>query len=214
MKKNDIQDHIYNYVAEQIMTRSLFPGNRIVEDDLAKDFGVSRAAVRNVMTRLQSDGFVEIIPNKGAVVIKPTNEEIIKVYHARLQLELGAGILATQNITDEAIQRMEENYAAQVRLKDAFSITEYAVLNRAFHWEIVQASHNDYYTKYLNEIYNVVHIFMIFCDNAKDNSRSLQTHRLLLDALKIRDPKLVEAAIRLDNDNGMDDLLINRGCGV
>ena len=212
VKRQDIQGHIYNYVKEQIMTRSIFPGNRIVEDDLAKDFGVSRAAIRNVMTKLQGDGFVEIIPNKGTIVTKPTNEEIRKVYHTRLHLELGAGALAVQNITDEAIARMEENYAAQVKLKDAFSIVEYTELNRTFHWEIVCASNNEYYAKYLNEIYNIVHIFLTFYDNAKDNSRSLQTHRLLLDALKERDPQKVEAAIRLDNANGMDD--VSHGCGV
>ena len=212
MRKTDIQDHIYNYVKEQIMSRSLFPGNRIVEDDLAMDFGISRAAIRSVMTRLQSDGFVEIIPNKGTVVIKPTAEEIIKVYHTRLHLELGVGALAVRNITDEAIARLEENYAAQVRLKENFSIEEYVVLNRAFHWEIAEAANNDYYAKYLNEIYNVVHIFMIFCDNAKDNSRSLLTHRRLLDALKARDAQKVEEAIRLDNANGMDD--VSHGCGV
>lgn len=212
MKKQDIQDHIYNYVKEQIMTRAIFPGNRIVEDDLSNDFGVSRAAVRNVMTRLQNDGFVEIIPNKGTIVIKPTDEEIRKVYHTRLHLELGAGALAVQNITDEALARLEENYAAQVKLKDDFSMEAYTELNRAFHWEIVRASNNDYYAKYLNEIYTVVHIFMIFYDTARDNRQSLKNHRLLLDALKARDPQKVEEAIRLDNASGMDD--ISRGCGV
>lgn len=212
VRKNDIQDHIYNYVKEQIMSRAIFPGNRIVEDDLAKDFGVSRAAIRNVMTRLQNDGFVEIIPNKGTVVTKPTKEEIHKVYHTRLHLELGAAALAVQNITDEAIARMEENYAAQVKLKEAYSIVEYTELNRAFHWEIVRASKNDYYAKYLNEIYNIVHIFLIFYDNAKDNRRSLQTHKLLLDALKERNLQKLEEAIRLDNAEGMDD--VSLGCGV
>lgn len=215
MKKTDIQEgHIYNYVKEQIMTRSIFPGNRIVEDDLSKDFGVSRAAIRHVMTRLESDGFVEIVPNKGAVVSKPTDEEILKVYHARLHLELGVCALAVQNITDEAIDRMEENYTAQVKLKENFSIAEYAELNRAFHWEIVRASNNAFYEKYLNEIYNVINIFMIFYDYTMDNSRSLQTHRLLLDALKDRDLRKVEEAIRLDNANSMDSLKVNRGCGV
>lgn len=212
MKKTDIQEgHIYNYVKEQIMSRSIFPGNRIVEDDLAKDFGVSRAAVRHVMTQLENDGFVEIVPNKGAMVSKPNGEEILSVYHARLHLELGACALAVQNITEESILRMEENYVAQVKLKEAFSIAEYAELNRAFHWEIIQASNNGFYQKYLNEIYNVLQLFMIFYDYAMDNSRSLQTHRLLLDALKERNLSKVEEAIRLDNASGMDGLKIGRG---
>ena len=215
MKKTDIQEgRIYNYVKERIISRSIFPGNRIVEDDLAKDFGVSRAAVRHAMTRLESDGFVEIVPNKGAMVSKPTREEILKVYHARLHLELGACALAVQNITDEAIMRMEENYTAQLKLKDTFSIAEYVELNRDFHWEIIRASNNEFYEKYLNEIYNVMHIFMIFYDYAMDNSRSLQTHRLLLDALKERNLSKAGEALRLDNANCIDGLKVSRVCGV
>ena len=52
---------------------------------------------------------------------------------------------------------------------------------------------------------------MIFYDYAMDNSRSLQTHRLLLDALKERNLSKVEEAIRLDNASGMDGLKIGRG---
>lgn len=215
VKKTDIQEgRIYNYVKERIMSRSIFPGSRIVEDDLAKDFGVSRAAIRHVMTRLENDGFVEIVPNKGAMVSKPTSEEILKVYHTRLYLELGACALAVHNITDEAIMRMEENYAAQVKLKDSFSIADYVELNRDFHWEIVRASNNEFYEKYLNEIYNVMHIYMIFYDYAMDNSRSLQTHRLLLNALKERNLSKAEEALRLDNANSIDGLKIGRVCGV
>ena len=214
MKKNDTLDFICDSVKTQIMSRAIFPGNRIVEDDLAKEFGVSRAMIRNVMLKLHSEGFVEIIPNKGTIVTKPTHQKILEVYHTRLHLELGVAVLAVQNITEEAIARLEKNYAAQQELKKAYSITTYAELNRAFHWELVLAANNEFYQKYLNEIYNVVHIFMLFYDDATDNTRSLQNHRLLLDALKERDLRKIEDAIRLDNANGMYGLKDIKGWDI
>lgn len=206
MKENNPVNRIYNRIKSQIMSRSLFPGTRIVEEDLAKEAGMSRTSIRTAMSKLQYEGFVRIVPNKGTFVVKPTYGDIKNVYNTRLYLELGAGLLAVDNITDDAIKRMQENYEAQRTLKDNFSITEYAALNRQFHWEVACSSKNDYYIKYLNEIYNAVHIYMIFYDRSKDNTGSLQSHAFLLDALKARDPALVEQAIRMDNKIGVDDI--------
>ncbi len=203
MKKSDTIDLICESVKSQIMSRGIFPGNRIVEDDLARTFNVSRATIRTVMLRLLNEGFVEIIPNRGTIVTKPTPQKIVEVYETRLHLELGVAVLAVRNITEEAIARMEDNYAAQVELLKDYSITTYADLNRAFHWELVVAANNEYYTKYLNEIYNVVHIFMLFYDDAPDNTQSLKEHRMILDALKERDLEKLQKAIRLDNATGL-----------
>jgi len=188
------------------MTKAIFPGSRIVEDDLAKGANVSRAAVRNAINRLQNEGFVKIVPNKGAFVVKPTYEDVLKIYHTRCSLEVGLAAFAVRNITDQSIARLEENYAAQLELKNNFSIVEYVKLNREFHWEIVQAAQNEYFAKYLDEIYNIVHIYILFYDNEADNTRSLKVHRLILDALKERDQHKLEEAFRLDNYNGIDDL--------
>ena len=211
MKNSEVLVQMYNMVRNQIMNREIFPGTRIVEDDLAKNFGVSRAVVRGVLNQLQGEGFIKIVPNKGASVIMPTFEEIKGVYHTRQSLELGAASLAINNVSPEMIARMEANYQKQVELRKAFSITEYAKLNRAFHWEIVCASKNEYYMKYLEEMYNIVHIYMVFYDKANDNTRSLVTHGRMLDALKQRDKQMLIDAMRLDSDNGVDDLKENFG---
>lgn len=206
MKDDAVRNKIYEKIKNQIMNKHVFPGSRIVEDDIAKESNVSRAVVRSVLSRLQSEGFIRIIPNKGACVTKPTIEEMQNTYHVRLSLELGAASLAVKNISEEAIARMEENYTKQVQLKGAFSEIEYAKLNRDFHWEIALASKNDYYIKYLNEMLNIVHIYLVFFDAAHDNTVSLSTHRMILDALKERDESKLLGAIRLDQQNGMQNL--------
>ena len=209
MKDSSIGNAIYESVTSQIMNKQIFPGNRIVEDDLSKEFGVSRSLVRSVMVRLQNEGFVRIVPNIGSCVIKPTAEEMQRAYHTRLCLELGAASLAIHRIKEDALERMEKNYQAQVDLKSTFTSMEYARLNRAFHWEMVSACENEYYIKFLNEMFNIVHIYMVFFDTALDNTVSLRTHRMMLDALKSHDGVKLAEAIRLDQTNGMDNLHSN-----
>ena len=214
MKNTTPSELIYNQIRQQILEKKLFPGSHIVEDNIARDAGVSRAAVRAVMNRLQTDGYVRIIPNKGSFVISPTVDEIKMLYNTRLYLELGAASLAVKNVTPDIIERMEANYEAQKLLKARFSIVEYAVLNRDFHWAIAEASHNEYYKKFLSEIYNIGHVYLVFYDDSVDNSRSLYTHGQMLQALHHRDEQELMAAIRLDNANAFDDLNAERGCGV
>ena len=214
MKNTTTSELIYNQIRQQILEKKLFPGSHIVEDNIARDAGVSRAAVRAVMNRLQTDGYVRIIPNKGSFVISPTVDEIKMLYNTRLYLELGVASLAVKNVTPDIIERMEANYEAQKLLKARFSIVEYAVLNRDFHWAIAEASHNEYYKKFLSEIYNIGHVYLVFYDDSVDNSRSLYTHGQMLQALHHRDEQELMAAIRLDNANAFDDLNADCGCGV
>lgn len=214
MKNATTSELVYNQIRQQILDKRLFPGSHIVEDNIARDAGISRAAVRTVMNRLQSDGYIKIIPNKGSFVISPTVDEIKMLYNTRLYLELGAASLAVKNVTIDIIKRMETNYEAQKQLKNHFNISEYAVLNRDFHWAIAEASQNEYYKKYLREIYNIGHVYLVFYDDSVDNSRSLYTHGQMLQALHHRDEQELMAAIRLDNANAFEDLNAERGCGV
>ncbi|MBV1759363.1 MAG: GntR family transcriptional regulator [Dethiosulfatibacter sp.] len=196
-------NNVYQYVRKKIETKIIFPGHRIIEEDITKELGISRTSVRSAFSRLQNEGFVSIVPNKGTYVFKPTKEDFINIYHARRYLEMGAMSLAIPNMTNAIIQRLEQAIDTQKAMKENFLITEYAVLNRAFHEEIVRASNNDYYERYLNEIYNKAYICLIFYDESRDNSGSLITHTKMLDAIKNKD---IEAGVRAIGED------INLGC--
>ena len=186
MSKIRSAERISDLIRERILAKELFPGSQIVEDELAKNTGVSRAVVRNAMIELQKEGFVTIVPNKGSFVTNPKMKEVTSFYQVRQYLELGAGELALKNITDEQIARMEDNYARQIDLLNNFSIEEYAILNREFHWVIVEAADNEFYTKYLRELYNIQRLYIIFFDKSTSNANSLKNHRKILDGLRER----------------------------
>ena len=71
MKQGNPADIVYEYVKNQIVTRSLYPGNRIVEEDLARETGVSRTPIRSALVRLAYEGLVVQQPNKGSFVRDP-----------------------------------------------------------------------------------------------------------------------------------------------
>ena len=184
MSKIRSAEKICDLIRNRILSKELFPGSQIVEDELAKTTGVSRAVVRNAMIELQKEGFVTIVPNKGSFVINPQKKEVTSFYQVRQYLELGVGEIAINNLTDEQLASMEANYSKQLDLLNNFTIEEYAVLNRDFHWTIVEAADNEFYTKYLRELYNIQRLYLLFFDKSKNNANSLKTHRMILDGLK------------------------------
>jgi DNA-binding GntR family transcriptional regulator len=205
MKKETPRGIVYQHIKKQILTKALFPGNRIVEEDVVRETGVSRTSIRPALLQLQYEGLVEIVPNRGAFVAKPTKEDLLQVYRMRRVLECGALEEAMEKRTDAQLQAMERNLEAQSVLTQHYSRQEYVTLNHQFHWLMVQMTGNAYYEKYLNEIYNRINTFLFFYDNAVDNN-SLTSHLMIYEALRDRDLAKGLAGIRLDVDIALDDL--------
>ena len=188
----------YEYIRNKIVTKTVFPGNRIIEEEIVHELGVSRTSIRTAMQRLQYEGFLEIVPNKGAYIAKPTVEDIRNAYYTRTILEVHAVQLTIDAISPEGIARLEQNLKAQEELGGRFTIAEYAALNRAFHWGIADTSGNPYIKKYLNELLNRSNIYLIFYDDSTDNIQSLEKHRAILEAIKAKDKASAARAVRED----------------
>ncbi len=210
MKDNIIVKNICEYIKGKIMSKEIFPGYRIVEDEIAKELGVSRTPLRSAFSQLQYEGFLDIIPNRGTFVIKHTQEDIDMVYEARACLEerLALGIIS--NVTPDDITELKENYYKQIELIDHFSIVDYSILNREFHMRLVAISNNKYLKKYVEEIYNRILVFLVYYDNSVNNSGSIVTHAAIIDALEKRDIDLLIQAIKDDTELSNTDVFKSR----
>ena len=189
---------VYAYVREKIVSKALFPGNRIVEEELAEELHTSRTTVRNGIATLNYNGLVDVIPNYGTFVTKPTLSDMEQVYATRTVLEVEAIRLAVPCITDAALARMEKNLEEQRRLIENYSMAKYVDLNSAFHQEIVRAAGNVYMEKYLRELYNKTAVFLTFYDTSITNVNSLSSHEQMYQALRDRDEEAAVEALRQD----------------
>ena len=190
---------VYDYVQEKIISKTYFPGNRITEEELACELSTSRTTVRSAISKLQNDGFIEIIPNKGSYVSKPTVEDMYHVYEIRKVLEQEAVKRAIQRIDAENIANMEKCIEEQIAMDNDFHMSRYVEINRRFHWEIVKAADNIYLEKFLGELFNKTAIFLIFYDRSVNNAGSIKTHTDILNALKAGDEQAARKAIEADS---------------
>ena len=130
----------FEKIKEAIIKGHFKPGEKLVEQTLAQEMGVSRTPVREAIRRLEAEGFVVSIPRKGVVVSRADKEEIVQLYSIRAELEGLAARWAIENADeddmrklDEAISRMEETAASG----DLDGVVQ---SNTLFHDAISQAS--------------------------------------------------------------------------
>ena len=198
MAGNVSAQQVYDYVRNQIITKQLFPGTQIIEEDLAFAMQTSRATVRKALTRLHYEGLADLIPNRGAFVAKPTPADMENVYALRRILEVEALRTALPKITKSHIQKLERSLQTQRELTEQYSVEEYIRINAEFHWIIIEAAQNEYLNKFLLELFNKSAIFLTFYDSSPDNADSIFTHEQLLTAIKAKD---IDAAVKaLESD--------------
>lgn len=205
MKQGNPADIVYDYIKNQIVTKAIYPGTHIVEEDLVRETGVSRTPVRSALMRLAYDGLIQQQPNRGAVVTKPSATDLRQVYEARAVLEVGAFRAAVHRRSDESVLQMEQNLQKQQDLTNLFNMTEYVRLNREFHWIITMEAQNAYYEKYLNELQNKVATYLLFWDSSTTNSLSLDLHLRIFEAFRDRDEQKGVLAL-------MEDLQLAEEC--
>lgn len=205
MKQGNPADIVYDYIKNQIVTKAIYPGTHIVEEDLVRETGVSRTPVRSALMRLAYDGLIQQQPNRGAVVAKPSATDLRQVYEARAVLEVGAFRAAVHRRSDESVLQMEQNLQKQQDLTNLFNMTEYVQLNREFHWIITMGAQNAYYEKYLNELQNKVATYLLFWDSSITNSLSLDLHLRIFEAFRDRDEQKGVLAL-------MEDLQLAEEC--
>lgn len=205
MKQGNPADIVYDYIKNQIVTKAIYPGTRIVEEELVLETGVSRTPVRSALMRLAYDGLIQQQPNRGAVVAKPSATDLRQVYEARAVLEVGAFRAAVHRRSDESVLQMDQNLQKQQDLTNLFNMTEYVQLNREFHWIITMEAQNAYYEKYLNELQNKVATYLLFWDSSTTNSLSLDLHLRIFEAFRDRDEQKGVLAL-------MEDLQLAEEC--
>ena len=119
------------------------PGQRLIEADLTRHFGVSRGPLREAFHRLAAEGLLEIVPNRGAIVRRLSRRETRELFEIRIELEaLAAGLAAERALDPQVRETFAEKTAViwedRVRLYGRGYLEENAI----FHMAIFEAADN------------------------------------------------------------------------
>src|SRR5210317_2145060 len=124
INKLNLSDQIANRLRDKIIQNELAPGDRIREREVCKDLQVSRTPLREALHKLASEGLIELIPNRGAIITRPGAGEIADMLQVLGVLEAFAGERVCEYISDQEVAEIKAlqyemlaAYARQDRLK-------------------------------------------------------------------------------------------------
>jgi len=133
------QDSVYEWLRERIASTPRDDGAFLNEGALAEEAGVSRTPVREALLRLEAEGWVQIVPRKGAFVPPISDAEVDAVMHARLLIE-DWGVREVCRIGVDIAERLDAIIAEQREHVD--DPNEFIRLDREFHRTIVDSAGN------------------------------------------------------------------------
>ncbi|NYH52086.1 GntR family transcriptional regulator [Nocardiopsis sinuspersici] len=137
-----LREAVYEAILDLITTRSLSPGQHLVETELAQNLGVSRQPVREAMQRLSNEGWVDLRPGYGAFVHTPTESEADQLLAVRALLETESARLAAENASAEQVGLLRELISAGRAATERADTDAVVQTNADFHRTVTEASGN------------------------------------------------------------------------
>jgi DNA-binding GntR family transcriptional regulator len=188
-----VNEAVYSTIRDGILQGTYPSGRRLSIEALASQLGVSSTPVRDALKRLEADGLVTIRPRSGTHVTLPTLQDVEEVFDLRALLESFAAGRATDAITDEALDRIEQALDdTEARPTDESFIDS----DRLLHGELVAAAGNRRLSQMLDSLRQQIELFRIICVRDRDaDMQYVRDHRAIIAGLRTRDARRVEKAL-------------------
>jgi DNA-binding GntR family transcriptional regulator len=178
-----------------IITGELEPGSRLVEDRLAARLGVSRNPVREALQTLAGEGFVDMLPRRGAVVAEVTVDQAEELFDVRMALEPLAARLAAKRAPAAGVEGLRQVLERARLATEAGDFDLVATCNTDFHQMVVDLSGNDYLRLIVAPMARRVQ--WVFRTSAATRApHSWREHEELLRAIAAGDQDYAEAAAK------------------
>jgi len=180
-----------------ILSGDVGPGQRLVEEELAARFGVTRASLRAALIDLAAEGLVERIPNRGARVRAVSIAEAIAITECRMALEGLCAAKAAERVTGAQAARLREIGDSLERAVADGEPLKYSALNQELHRLVRDISGQEVAAGLLERLHGqlVRHQFQLALRPGRPQA-SLPQHLAIIDAIAARRPEAAEEAAR------------------
>lgn len=190
--KEVTSQRIASDLREEILAGLLPPGTWLRQDEIAARLGSSRLPVREALRILESEGLTESLPNRGSRVPMLDLADVNTYYRMRERLEPLTLIESMADVSEDQLGRLEK---IQEQIETNPDVTRFLTLDRAFHLTSYEACPSEHLLATTVRLWNATqHYRRAFMELAGTHRTEIVNaeHRLILDALRRRDPEDAE----------------------
>ena len=188
-----LRGKVFHKIREDILSGKYKDNEELKEVAIADELGVSRTPVREAFRQLELEGLIQIIPNKGAYVTGISIKDVKDIYLIRSLLEGLCARWATENITKEQLEEMEENvYLTEFHAGKGHN-DQIAELDNRFHEIMYEACNSKMLEQQLRAFHDyVLRVRKKTLSQNKRGTQSNREHKLILEAIKEGNPEKAE----------------------
>jgi DNA-binding GntR family transcriptional regulator len=178
------------------------PGVRLIEKELCELTGASRTSVREALRQLETEGLVEVLPNKGPIVASISADQARSLYQVRGALESLAGSLFAKNATDDHIKRLEKAVEAIATAYDSGDIEAMLQAKDRFYAVLLEGAGNEIVPSFLGMLQARISLLRrVSLGQPARLAISIKEIRGIVAALKRRDAEAAAFACRQHVEN-------------
>ena len=193
LERENMHDEIYERIYVAILEHRLHPGTKLAEERLAEIFGVSRARIREVLARLAHEQIVELFPQRGAFVAKPTIAQAMDVFEARRLIEPAVLRRLIETLTPERVARLRQHQALEQDARRRDEKRAIVRLSGEFHTLIADLAGNSALARQMRELSTLTCLIIFLYDAPTATSCRADEHSEIIDAVAHRDVTRAEA---------------------
>ncbi len=192
-----LRERIVDFIKDSVVSGRLKPGERVPEQEIAENLGISRTPIREAFRQLESEGFISVTPRKGAVVSPITDKDVSEFYTIKSLLEGFAARTACEKLSPREIKKLENLNAQMKRCAEKGDIKGFFRLDNQFHDTFLKSCGNE---KLCVLVHNLVQQFERFRVTALSvpgrMGDSVKQHDEIINAFRKSDAALVETLVR------------------
>jgi len=215
-REKSVED-IYERIYVAILEHRLQPGTKLGEERMAEIFGVSRTRIREVLAKLAHEQIVDLYPQRGAYVAKPSIEQARDVFEARRLIEPAVLSRLIDTLTPEKITRLRQHEELEADARRRADKRAVIRLSGEFHTLVAELAGNAPYFRSMRELCMLTCLTIFLYDAPTAQTCRHDEHHLIIDAVAKRDKaragKLmlehlehIENSLKLDANSGEVDL--------
>ncbi|MCA1056078.1 GntR family transcriptional regulator [Rossellomorea aquimaris] len=214
VKKKDTAEYkVYRQLKDALLARRIAPGTQLVEKTISESMYVSRTPIRQALKRLEQEGLVQNIPNRGAFVVHPTKDEITSFFEMRKELEFLAVKYGLPKVRKSDIAKLHTFLEMELETYEQKDLPAYVELNKQFHLFLAEVSGNKFLIRYMDEMLTQSNVYLFLFDvfyhvEPGENVR-FREHEEMVKAIENHDHKTLLELIDLHMKHSFDDLRLD-----
>lgn len=195
--KYSLRGRVYESIREDILGGRYPQNTELKEAAIGAELGVSRTPVREALRQLELEGLVKIIPNRGAYVNMITSKDVQDIYVIRAMLEGLCARWATEEITQEQLDGMEETLCLTEYHTRKENYEKLYELDSLFHEQLYSASGSRILNHVLSDFHDYVKkVRKVTIASQSRSVKSTEEHRAIFEAIKEKNADRAEELAR------------------